>query len=81
MAGAQFNKSHLLLIPEGEGPGGFQSSSCLGRQVTHGSTSLSNRKTCQKGIRLRQVGRGRVSNALYLNFSPHKLGGSIWPVL
>lgn len=22
MAGAQFNKSHLLLIPEGEGPGG-----------------------------------------------------------
>lgn len=44
MAGAQFNKSHLLLTPAAEGPGGFQGPSCLGRQVTHSPVFLNRGK-------------------------------------
>lgn len=33
IAGVQFNKSHLLLIPDGDGSGGLQNPRCLGRQV------------------------------------------------
>ena len=40
MAGAQFNKSHLLLIPKRRGWGGvFQSPSCWEKQVTYSSIS------------------------------------------
>ena len=41
ITGAQFNKSHLLLIPEREGREGgrFQSPSCWGKQVTYSCIS------------------------------------------
>ena len=39
------------------------------------------RRPVMREYGMRQVFRGRVPSALYLNFFPHKLGGSIWPVL